>query len=198
MSDDHFDSLRKRVTDRLESGSRRLNERLGRRVSNGQLGSGSVSSSPPDQAVLQAASEIVREEATMDPDSFPSAYGTDDAAAIDRPEAPVGSWRCIVESNWVTIDLTANIAPDETLSAQGTLIYKVTHKTFQVAGQGSWTALPPDQTSPNWLFHFRLHPSNHAIFSWFAAPTDSPNHLRNRFVSPQTGSVVETHCERIS
>lgn len=197
MSDEEFNSLRKRVSDRLEAGSRRLNERLDRPVSKGVPQSEPSPSTRPDQTAMQSASELTSEDAAPQPIGMPTSFGNDDAAEAGRPEAPSGGWRCIVESKWVTIDLTANIAAEGTLSGQGTLIYKVTNKVFNVSGGGEWTALPPDQASPNWLFHFSLRPSNHAMFSWFAAPTDSPNHLRNRFVSPQTGSVVTTHCERI-
>ncbi len=192
MSDDHLDYMRKQAAQRLAAATQRLDNRFGNRSKASPADLQTPTSPILDRSALQSASLSPFEQSQIGH----SAFGTDEAQAPERPPAPVGSWRCIVSSRWVSIDLVANIAEDESLSAQGTLIYAVTNKMFEVSGQGNWLALPPDETSPNWLFQFRLKPSNHAIFSWFAGPTDSPNHLYNRFVSPQTGSVVETHCER--
>jgi len=84
------------------------------------------------------------------------------------------------------------------LSGKGTIVYLATSRIIHVQGPGDWTALPPDASSPEWLFKFRMHPSSkHAIFSWYARPTESPNHMRRRFVMPDQSGIVETSCERI-
>ena len=194
MTDDRLESLRKRLSERQEAASRKLDDNINARL--GRLHP-QQSSLISDQTALQAASMLTDDQTGGDPVGALGFHGNDNAPATDAPPAPTGSWRCIVHSRWVNIDLTANISEDGSLTAQGTLIYEVTYKTFNVSGGGNWVALPPGQEAPNWLFQFRLIPSNHAIFSWFAAPTDSPNHLHNRFVNPETGSVVETRCERI-
>lgn len=204
MTDDKTESLRQRVTRRREAASQKLKQALGmpevvpqpmpRPASTGVI---------IEQAGLQAVSAGFQGEADHGPIGSPSLYGDDTAVTTEtsdtpkRPAAPTGSWRCIVHSNVVSIDLTASIAEDGTLTAQGTIIYVATNRIYEVSGKGDWTALPPDPSSPSWLFKFRLQPSNHAIFSWFAAPTSSPNHMTNRFVVPQNGGVVETNCERI-
>lgn len=191
MTDDKIDSLRKRVTERREAASRRLKETI------------SGKKPPPeraairDQATLQAAGAAFSEHAETDPIGAGATYGFGNETVAERPAAPVGRWRCIVHSSVVSIDLVASIVQDGSLSGQGSIIYVGTNRLFNVSGQGDWTALPPDSSSTNWLFKFRLQPANHAIFSWFAAPTSSPNHLYNRFVVPDNGSVVETNCERI-
>lgn len=150
-----------------------------------------------DQARLQAACEMLGDDTapdqTVEPDNTTP---TDNTATTDEPAAPVGTWRCIVESPYVSIDLTAEIAEDKTLNGQGTIIYSGTYKTYQVSGSGNWVALPPDASSDKWLFHFRMKPSNHAIFSWFANPTDDPNHMYNKFVPNDKGHAVITRCAR--
>lgn len=202
MTEDKFDSLRQRVEARRLAASRKLQQTLGKPGSLTQRGAPSATSAPPsagapvDQARHQAASAPFQGDVETDPIGAPTIYGADPAAETKRPDAPTGKWRCIVHSNVVSIDLMANIAPDGSLSGQGTIIYVATNRIFQVSGQGDWSLLPPDPSSPNWLFKFRLQPSNHPIFSWFASPTQSPTHLYNRFVVPNNGGVVETNCER--
>jgi len=123
--------------------------------------------------------------------------GTAAAAAQGMPSPPVGVWGCVVNSAPVTIELQMEVAPNQSLFGRGTIVYNGTSAIYQVQGQGDWSALPPDQFVPHWNFKFRMFPSNHAIFSWFAGPTDSPNHLYNFFTNPQTGDQVETACQRI-
>ncbi|MCR9223338.1 MAG: hypothetical protein NXH70_04645 [Hyphomonas sp.] len=204
MTDDKTESLRQRVTRRREAASQKLKQALGKPETVPQpIARPAPSGVVIEQAGLQAASAGFQGEADHGPIGSPALHGDDPAATTEpadtpkRPAAPTGQWRCIVHSNVVSIDLTATIAEDGTLTGQGTLIYVGTSKIYEVSGKGDWTALPPDPSSPDWLFKFRLQPSNHAIFSWFAAPTSSPNHMTNRFVVPHKGGVVETNCERI-
>jgi len=197
MSNDKLESLKQRAAARLEAASQRLNQNLGGTLSNGGLQAPPTFSTASDQASLQAASALFSEATETAPIGALAGLGTDGAATKEQPPAPTGKWRCVVDSNYVSIDLTADIAEAGSLSAQGSIVYKGTTKIYEVSGQGDWTALPPDPSSPNWIFKFRLQPSNHAIFSWFARPTSSPNHLTNRFVVPNNGGVVETNCERI-
>lgn len=192
MTDDHIEKLRKRVEERRKAASAKLRDALGKAPSPPQTGG----TPQPDQASLQAASAVFQQDMSAPAIEPPVTYGEETEPSTDKPAAPAGQWRCIVNSPIVSIDLVANIAEDGSLSGQGTIIYVATNRMFQVSGKGDWTLLPPDQSSEDWLFKFRLHPSNHAIFSWFASPTDSPNHMANRFVSPSTGGVVETRCEK--
>ncbi|MHA7901486.1 MAG: hypothetical protein ACX94B_16615 [Henriciella sp.] len=192
MSEDKYRSMKDQAAKRLAEATQRLGRRLEPSFTDSTEPEQPIEPRSLDRIALQAATLSPFEQSQRDA----GALGDDETAIPPRPAAPVGSWRCIVSSKWVSIDLVANIAEDESLTAQGTLIYPATNKMFQVSGSGNWLALPPDDTSSNWLFQFRLQPSNHAIFSWFAGPTDSPNHLYNRFVSPNSGNVVETHCER--
>jgi|GEM_PF-1954831 len=197
MTEDKFDSLRQRVEARRLAASRKLQQTLGKSDPFAQPSVPAAAAAMGDQARLQAASAPFQGDAEIDPLGAPRAYGADTAPETKQPAAPTGKWRCIVHSNIVSIDLVATIAPDGTLSGQGTIIYVATNRIYQVSGPGDWMALPPDPSSTDWLFKFRLQPSNHAIFSWFAAPTESPNHMTNRFVVPNNGGVVETNCERI-
>ena len=192
MSEDKYRSMKNQAAKRLAEATQRLGGQLGRSSTHATEQQHPVKTGSLDRIALQAASL----SPFMLSQRHAGILGDEETTTPERPAAPVGSWRCIVSSKWVSIDLLANIAENESLTAQGTLIYPTTNKMFEVSGSGNWMALPPDDTSSNWLFQFRLQPSNHAIFSWFAGPTDSPNHLYNRFVSPNTGSVVETHCER--
>ena len=192
MTDDNIENLRKRVNERRQAASAKLRDALGKPSHS----SSTVRNPPKDQVSLQAASANIQQDMTKAAADIPTNYGDETTPSSDKPAAPTGQWRCVVNSPIVSIDLVANIAEDGSLSGQGTIIYVATNRMFQVSGKGDWTLLPPDQSSEDWLFKFRLHPSNHAIFSWFASPTDSPNHMTNRFVSPSTGGVVETRCER--
>ena len=196
MKDEKIKSLKKRVTERREAASRRLKESLAGRASLGHREPLSTPMTGSDQAGLQAAHALFGAPTDTDPIGSRTLYGTDTEIPPGRPAAPTGQWRCVVNSNVVSIDLTANISGNGELSGQGTIVYVATSRIYQVSGKGDWTALPPDPSSTDWLFKFRLQPSNHAIFSWFAAPTESPNHMQNRFVVPNGGGVVETNCER--
>ena len=197
MTDDKRDSLKQRVTERRNAAARKLRENLGGGVSFNPPQKPSTQAVGVDQLSQQMTGAMYAAQTETDPIGTLARYGEDQQDATGRPAAPTGQWRCIVNSDIVSIDLIANISADGTLSAQGTLVYVVTNKIYEVSGQGDWTALPPDTEAPNWLFKFRVQPSTHAIFSWFAAPTQSPNHLHNRFVLPNNRGVVETHCERI-
>lgn len=190
MSDDKFEALRKRVADKMDANTKRLNEKLKKRLPEQRLAATPQSISPT-QADIQAAS------AKFTADIAPLPLGTNTTPMAGRPAAPTGTWRCIVNSNIVSIDLTANINANGSLLGKGTIVYLGTSRIVNVQGQGDWVALPPDASSPEWLFKFRMHPSNHAIFSWYARPTESPNHLRHRFVMPDQSGTVETTCERI-
>ncbi len=119
------------------------------------------------------------------------------SVATAQPAAPVGVWRCVVNSSVVSIDLQMQVNPDRTLAGRGTIIYVGTSSVYNVQGYGDWTALPPDASSPNWLYKFRMNPPNHAIFSWFAGPTGTPGNLYNVFQDQNDGSLVETACQRI-
>lgn len=199
MTDDKIASLKKRLEATRADARSKLQTALGDgRARETTLDADRRSHLRTDQLSLQAASAAFENEPHAVAFGAAERFGDETQSSPERPAAPIGSWRCIVNSPVVSIDLIANIAEGGTLSAQGTLIYTVTHRMFQVSGQGDWATLPPDETSSNWLFKFRLHPSNHAIFSWFAGPTSSPNHLHNRFTVPRTGGVVETRCERQS
>lgn len=198
MTDDKVESLKRRVAERREAASRKLKEKLG----GGQV---SIDRQTPrlppfadlNQTSLQAASSILAAPKDSDHTGTHSLCGAEAEKPPERPAAPTGRWRCVVNSNVVSIDLIANISENGELSGQGTIVYVATNRIYEVSGKGDWTALPPDTEAKDWLFKFRLQPSNHAIFSWFAAPTDSPNHMQNRFVVPHGGGTVETNCERI-
>lgn len=198
MSSDKFESLKKQMNDRMEAASKRLNKTLGGPTPRYRLQTGTPQAPVSRQASLQAATAVFYDEMGSVYSGAPTAMGMNGALGADQPPTPIGTWRCIVNSDIVSIDVTATIAGDGTLNGQGYIVYVYTNKIYNVSGKGDWLALPPDQDSSNWLFKFRLHPSNHPIFSWFASPTDSPNHLYNRFVVPDRGSVVETNCERVS
>ena len=197
MKDDEIEALRKRVADRRAAASRKLKDTLGGRVSVGRHQVPPGNTSHFDQTTMQAASAILYEGAETDLIGAATQFGADAEAVPGRPAAPTGRWRCIVSSDVVSIDLVASISEGGALSGQGSLVYVATNRIYEVTGQGDWTALPPDPGSENWLFKFRLQPSNHAIFSWFASPTQSPRHLHNRFVLPDNRGVVETNCEQI-
>ncbi|MEM6305471.1 MAG: hypothetical protein AAF744_12180 [Pseudomonadota bacterium] len=112
---------------------------------------------------------------------------------------PAGSWRCIVNSEVVTIDVQMVVAPNQQLQFQGSILYLHTGRAFNVWGPGRWLLSPPDQAYPAGLFRFQMQPSggNHAIFSMFAAPTGDPRFLGNQFFNPQTGTTTNTRCQRL-
>ncbi|MEM5518678.1 hypothetical protein WNY37_17100 [Henriciella sp. AS95] len=197
MSDDKLEALRKRMADRQDAVSRSMNQNFGARMSSPPASDQSSQNINSEQASLQDENAMAFEAANAETMAAHLGSDPENRAPTGRPPAPTGKWRCISNSPVVSIDLIANIAEGGGLSAQGTVVYVATSRIYEVSGQGSWTLMPPDHTSPNWLFNFRLIPSNHAIFRWFASPTDSPNHLHNRFVSPRTGHVIDTRCERI-
>ena len=117
-------------------------------------------------------------------------------AFAQQPAAPLGVWRCVVNSPAVSIDLMMQVGPGGQLGGRGTIVYPSTGRIFNVEGPGDWTLMPPDASGPNWLFKFRMAPQNHAIFSWFASPTQTPGILYNQFRDPQTGGIIETSCQR--
>ena len=201
MSDDKLESLKKRLAARQDAALQRLKQTHSERLSAMPSQNRPTPPVGPDpsgmQASMQAKSAMFETYADTLPIGAPTRFAADANPATPRPAAPTGRWRCIVNSPVVSIDLVADIAGNGSLSGQGSIVYVNTSKIFEVSGHGDWTALPPDPGAPNWLFKFRLQPSNHAIFSWFAEPTQSPNHLRNRFVIPNNKGIVETNCERI-
>ena len=121
------------------------------------------------------------------------------ARAQLQPSDPSGLWRCVMNSNVVSIDLQMQVYGNQTLQHQGSIVYVQTGRIFNVRGGGRWLLSPPDQSSNQYQFGFQMHPAegNHAIFSIFARPTGDPNFLNNRFQEPQGGSIVETACQRI-
>ncbi|MEO9971362.1 MAG: hypothetical protein ABJG15_16320 [Hyphomonadaceae bacterium] len=201
MSDDKLESLKKRLAARQDAALQRLKQNHGSRLSampSQNRPTPPVGAEPPGiQAAMQTKCAMFETHADTLPIGAPLDLVAEATPATARPAAPTGKWRCVVNSPVVSIDLVANIAGNGSLAGQGTIVYVHTSRIFQVSGQGDWTALPPDPNATSWLFKFRLQPSNHAIFSWFAAPTQSPNHLQNRFVIPDNKGIVETNCERI-
>ncbi|MEQ9447308.1 MAG: hypothetical protein RLN70_00185 [Rhodospirillaceae bacterium] len=196
MSDDRLEAMRKRMADRLKASSQGLSNKLSGRVTGPSPTAQTTPTAIVSQASLQAGNELFFAAAQLEARVGASRYGDGDATTLTPPPPPTGQWRCIVESPYVSIDLVANISEGHTLTAQGTLIYTGTLRVYEVSGPGDWLAMPPDKDSTKWLFSFMLKPSTHAVFRWFASPTDSPNHLHNRWVHPETGQVVETWCER--
>ena len=112
---------------------------------------------------------------------------------------PAGFWRCVVNSNIVSIDVQLQIAPNQQLQFQGSIVYVNTGRIYNVRGPGRWLLSPPEQNYPQGLFRFQMQPmdGNHAIFSMFAAPTGDPNFLANQFYNPQSGTTTDTRCQRI-
>ena len=113
------------------------------------------------------------------------------------PAPSPGVWRCVANSPIVTIDVNYQIAPNGQLYGQGSIVYVGTWRSYNVQGQGQWTAMPPDQDSNQWLFHFQMAPQNHAVFSVYARPTNDPNFLQNNFYNPQTGQTTQTSCQKV-
>ena len=194
MSDEKFDSLKKRLADRVDSLTQSLDQNLSKHVSSDRL-----KALPPglDQSSLQTESAIMGEGAGNTPLTPSQLHGGNLMGATGPSISLAGQWRCVVNSNIVAIDLIANVQANGTLYGQGTIVYIATSRIYKVKGPGDWTVLPPDQSSPDELIKFRLQPSNHAIFSWFARQTGTPNHLRHRFVPANNAGFVETACERI-
>lgn len=120
------------------------------------------------------------------------------ATAQFQPTNPAGYWRCVSNSSYVSIDLQMQINPDQSLYAEGSIVYVQTSRIYNVRGPGRWLLSPPDASSPEYLFSFQVQPmdGNHAIFSIYARPTGTPNNLYNQFRNPQTGGVTETSCQR--
>ena len=116
--------------------------------------------------------------------------------AFAQPAAPTGSWRCVANSPSGTIDLNLNVAPNGQLTGNGSVIYSGSYAAYNVQGSGDWLAMPPDSQSNEWLFKFRLHPSNHPIVVVYARPTNDPNFLNNTFYNPQTGMTTNTSCQK--
>jgi len=196
MNDDEFESLRKRVSDKTDANMKHLNKALEKRLPAKSLATGATPAAST-QADMQAASALFAPDITATTLGTPTPYGADTSLKAAQPPAPTGQWRCIVNSHIVSIDLIAHITANGSLSGRGTITYIGTSRIINVQGPGDWSALPPDASSPEWLFKFRMQPSNHALFSWYARPTESPNHLRHRFVMPDKSGIVETSCERI-
>lgn len=114
-----------------------------------------------------------------------------------KPAPAPGVWRCVANSQIVTIDVNLQVAANGQLAGQGTIIYLGTWQTYNIEGYGRWAAMPPDQNSNEWLFHFQFAPQNHSVVSVYARPTNNPNFLNNRFYNPQTGNTTETSCQKL-
>ena len=120
-------------------------------------------------------------------------------AAQVQPGNPAGLWRCIVNSSVTSIDLYLQVAPNQTLLHQGSVVYVNTGRIYNVRGAGRWLLLPPDATANHYTFRFQIQPmdGNHAIFSIFAGFLGDPNFLGHTFVNNQTGQSTDTRCQRI-
>ncbi len=114
------------------------------------------------------------------------------------PSAPVGLWQCTVNGNTYGVEMEMQVSPDGTLYARGMVIYYGLQNPFtQVEGYGDWTLLPPDATSDQYMFTFRMFPQaqNHPIVTWHVHPAGQ-GIMYNLFQHPQTGAMVETQCAK--
>ncbi len=114
------------------------------------------------------------------------------------PTAPVGLWQCTVNGGTYGVEMEMQVSPDGTLYARGMVIYYGLQNPFtQVEGFGDWTLLPPDATSDQYMFTFRMFPQaqNHPIVSWHVHPAGQ-GIMYNLFQNPQTGTMVETQCAK--
>ena len=121
------------------------------------------------------------------------------ASAQQAPQLnPVGTWRCASNSDIVSIDMLYQVGPDYSVQGQGSIVYTQTSRIFQIQGQGSLAAFPPDASSPEWLLRFQLMPmQGHAMFSVFGRPTQDPNYLQYSYRDPQSGILTQTSCARV-
>lgn len=89
------------------------------------------------------------------------------------------------------------VTPDGRLFARGVVIYPQLRNNLQnVEGYGDWVILPPEHVGGTALFKFRMHPSNHAIITWFVRPV-GPGQMYNLFENREPNgrvSQVETQC----
>ena len=108
----------------------------------------------------------------------------------------VGTWRCVMNSQPASIDITVQLAPDQSLFARGTYILNGTSAFYQIQGPGRW-AVGPDDSAPGQTFaHMQVVPGNVASFTIHPAWIGDPNNLYTLFYPPG-GGVVETACQRI-
>ncbi len=126
------------------------------------------------------------------------------AYAQAQPSNPQGKWRCInnaISGNnlGLVTDMVLMVSPNQTLVAQGTIVYTATNQIYNIQGGGDWAYFPPDASSAEWLLKFRVIPQtgNHAIFPIMARPTTDPNSLYYFYQDPRTGNTSETRCGRI-
>lgn len=126
------------------------------------------------------------------------------AQQVPQPSNPQGKWRCINNATTpdnlgLVTDMTMQVNPDQTLYAQGSIVYTATNQIYNIQGRGNWAFFPPDPSSPEWLLKFHIVPQNgnHASFPIMSRPTHDPNSLYYFFQHPHTGAVSETRCGRI-
>ncbi|PTX04252.1 hypothetical protein [Pararhodobacter aggregans] len=109
----------------------------------------------------------------------------------------VGVWRCVMNSQPASIDMTVQLAPDQSLYAEGTYILNGTSAFYQIRGPGRW-AVGPDNSMPGQTFvHMQVIPGNVATFSIHPAWIGDPNNMYALFQPPGGGGPVETACQRI-
>lgn len=123
---------------------------------------------------------------------FALACPTPGAAQVD----PTGVWRCVMNSVAVSIDVQYQIAPDGSLFGQGGIIYNGTSASYQVQGNGRWSAGVSPETG-QFTYQFQLLPPNHAAFSIFAEWTGDPNALYQLRPNVVQGGQTETACQRL-
>jgi len=120
------------------------------------------------------------------------------SAAAQQLPAPVGLWRCVMNSAPASIDLQVQIAPDGSLFGQGSYILNQTSFFQQIQAPGRWLTIPAGEPEfPNGGYQLSFVPPNVASFSLFLQPTTTPGNLYNLWQNPQTGDRVETACQKL-
>lgn len=109
-----------------------------------------------------------------------------------------GTWYCVSNSPYVSIEVQYALHPGGTLLGQGSIVYAGTYSTYNVSGSGSWVMSPAENANDGPLVSMQLVPQagNHAAFTIYSRPT-GPNNMYNLFTNPQTGQQVTTTCQRV-
>jgi len=107
-----------------------------------------------------------------------------------------GTWRCVLNSSPVSIDVQVQFQPDGSAYAQGTYIINGTTAFYQIRGPGRYTYGPADSPPPGQIYRIQIAPGNVATFSMFVRPTGQPGMLYNTFRPPE-GGIVETSCQLV-
>lgn len=94
-----------------------------------------------------------------------------------------------------TVQLFANLRPDQTLTAQGTLILNGTSGYHQFSGASGRWAVGRNEFGQI-VVQMQVIPRNYASFSIFAGITADPGILYSRIPDYTTGGQVETACRR--